>query len=96
MLMLGLNPSDQECVDIPNEFARKGLLYFPDFCDVVLERFRPSKEEEEDFYQHVFKVNNRMSSSATDDIELFKRLFAELILSQLIFGLKNTNSTITK
>ena len=22
MLMLGLNPSDQECVDIPNEFAR--------------------------------------------------------------------------
>ena len=22
MLMVGLNPSDQECVDIPNEFAR--------------------------------------------------------------------------
>ena len=22
MLMVGLNPSDQECVDIPNEYAR--------------------------------------------------------------------------
>ena len=56
MLMVGLNPSDQECVDIPNEWARKGLLYFPDFCNVVLEGFRPSEEEEEDFYQHTFKV----------------------------------------
>ena len=25
MLMVGLNPSDQECVDIPNEFARLDL-----------------------------------------------------------------------
>ena len=24
MLMVGLNPSDQECVDIPNEYARFG------------------------------------------------------------------------
>ena len=56
MLMIGLNPSDQECVDIPNEWARKGLLYFPDFCDVALSGFRPSEEEEEDFYQHTFKV----------------------------------------
>ena len=60
MLMVGLNPSDQECVDIPNEWARKGLLYFPDFCDVVLEGFRPSEEEEEDFYQHTFKVSHVM------------------------------------
>ena len=60
MLMVGLNPSDQECVDIPNEWARKGLLYFPDFCDVVLEGFRPSEEEEEDFYQHTFKVSHAM------------------------------------
>ena len=37
--------------------CRKGLLYYPDFCDVVLERFRESKEEEEDFYQYTFKVD---------------------------------------
>ena len=27
MLMVGLNPSDQECVDIPNEHARcRGMM----------------------------------------------------------------------
>ena len=36
-------------------YFRKGLIYFPDFCDIVLDGYRPSKEEEEDFYQTVFK-----------------------------------------
>ena len=27
MLMVGLNPSDQECVDIPNEYARLEQCY---------------------------------------------------------------------
>ena len=57
-------------VDIPNEIAsldqsnisylsyisRKGLIYFPDFCQLVLERFRESESEEEDFFQSMFKV----------------------------------------
>merc|ERR1719264_1176764 len=43
LLMLGFNPSEQEVVDIPNEIARKGLIYFPDFCDLCLERFREGK-----------------------------------------------------
>ena len=54
--MVGLNPDEQEVIDIPNELARAGLIYFPDFCTVVLERLRQSKEEEEDFYQYMFKV----------------------------------------
>ena len=32
MKRLGLNPSDQEMVDIPNRIAKNGLIYFPDFC----------------------------------------------------------------
>ena len=56
MQMVGLNPTEQEVVDIPNELARAGLIYFPDFCSVVLERLRQPKEEEENFYQCMFKV----------------------------------------
>ena len=57
MQRLGLNPTEQEVVDIPNQIARKGLIYFPDFCQVILERFRQSSAEEEDFRQMIFKVN---------------------------------------
>ena len=55
MEMLGLNPDEQDVVDIPNEVARKGLIYFPDFCQIILERMRSSEEEEEDFKHTVFK-----------------------------------------
>ena len=56
--MVGLNPTEQEVVDIPNELARAGLIYFPDFCSIVLERLRQPKEEEENFYQCMFKVGS--------------------------------------
>ena len=71
MCMLGLNPTEQEVVDIPNEIARwkvaekylssyccfrKGLIYFPDFCELVLTKFRQTESEEEDFFQSMFKV----------------------------------------
>jgi hypothetical protein len=56
MQRLGLNPTEQEVVDIPNQIARKGLIYFPDFCQIVLERFRQSPAKEEDFRQMMFKV----------------------------------------
>ena len=38
--MLGLNPTEQEVVDIPNEIAKSGHIYFPEFCKLVLDRFR--------------------------------------------------------
>jgi len=40
MKMLGLNPTEQEVVDIPNEIAKSGHIYFPEFCKLVLDRFR--------------------------------------------------------
>ena len=43
-------------VDIPNEIARKGLIYFPDFCQLVLDRFRNDGVEDESFRQNMFKV----------------------------------------
>ena len=35
---------------------RKGLIYFPDFCQLILKRFRNSEEQEENFKQNMFKV----------------------------------------
>ena len=35
---------------------RKGLIYFPDFCQIVLERFRENEAEEEEFRKTIFKV----------------------------------------
>ena len=45
---------EQEIVDLTNEVARNGLIFFPEFCEVVLTRFRA--EDEEDFRQNMFKV----------------------------------------
>ena len=40
------------------DFLRNGLIYFPDFCQLCLEKFRQTEEEEEEFYKIAFKVSN--------------------------------------
>ena len=55
MKMLGLNPMEQEIVDVTNEIARNGLIYFPEFCHVVHTRYRAMDEDV--FRQNMFKVN---------------------------------------
>ena len=63
MKMLGLNPSDQALLDIPNKIGREdGLIYFPDFCQLCLEYFRQSQDEEEEFRKNLFKVIHFFSS----------------------------------
>ena len=54
MKMLGLNPMEQEIIDLTNEIARNGLIYFPEFCRIVHQRFRD--QDEEVFRQNMFKV----------------------------------------
>ena len=39
-----------------NTVARNGLVFFPEFCDVVLRKFREDNEEE--FAEVMFKVGN--------------------------------------
>ena len=53
--MLGLNPLEQEIVDLTNEVARNGFIYFPEFCQVVHKKYR--EDNEELFRQNMFKVN---------------------------------------
>ena len=45
---------EQEIVDVTNEIARNRLIFFPEFCEVVLARFRA--EDEEAFNENMFKV----------------------------------------
>lgn len=55
----GLNPSDQDMVDIPNRIGKNGLIYFPDFCQLVLDQIREDeKNGEEDFRRNMFKVSD--------------------------------------
>ena len=32
------------------------MIYFPDFCQLCLEKFRETEEEEVEFYKNAFKV----------------------------------------
>ena len=57
MVSLGLNMMEQEVIDMTNTVARNGLVYFPEFCAVVLKKFR--EEDEEQFSQIMFKVGIR-------------------------------------
>ena len=36
---------------------RNGLIYFPEFCNLALEWFRETEEEEDTFRQSMFKVH---------------------------------------
>ena len=58
LVSLGLNIMEQEVIDMTNALARNGLVYFPEFCKVALEKFR--EEDEEQFAQVMFKVFIKM------------------------------------
>ena len=53
---LGMNTMEQEVIDMTNTVARNGLIFFPEFCQIVLKRFR--EENEEEFAQVMFKVKS--------------------------------------
>ena len=57
MKMLGLNPMEQEIIDLTNNIVRNGFIYFPEFCEVILKKFR--EEDEDAFNQNMFKVNKK-------------------------------------
>ena len=41
-------------LDLTNEVARNGLIYFPEFCQIVTKKYR--EEDQEVFRQNMFKV----------------------------------------
>ena len=55
MKALGLNPGEQEMIDMTNEVSQNGLIYYPDFCKLVLRKYR--EENKEVLNQALFKVS---------------------------------------
>ena len=51
---LGLNLAEQETIDMTNEVGKNGRVYFPDFCKIVLRKYR--EDDKELLNQAVFKV----------------------------------------
>ena len=46
---------EQEIIDLTNNIVRNGYIYFPEFCKVILKKFR--EDDEELFNQNMFKVD---------------------------------------
>ena len=65
MKSLGLNPGEQEMIDMTNEVAVNGLVYFSDFCSIVRRKYR--EESRELLNQTFFKV--RLS---VKDLKIFR------------------------
>ena len=56
--MLGLNPMEQEIIDLTNNIVRNGYIYFPEFCKVIHEKYR--QDDDEIFSQNMFKVMKKL------------------------------------
>ena len=54
MKALGLNPAEQDTIDMTNEVGSNGRVYFPDFCKIVLRKYR--EDDKELLNQNLFKV----------------------------------------
>ena len=49
MKKLGLNPTETEIQDLINEVEVNGVIYYPDFCRVIMRKLR--EDDEENFFQ---------------------------------------------
>ena len=59
MKSLGLNPAEQETIDMTNEVGCNGKVYFPEFCKIVLRKYR--EDSKELFNQALFKVKKKLA-----------------------------------
>ena len=54
LVSLGLNMMEQEVIDMTNTIAKDGLVFFPEFSQVVLKKFR--EDDESEFAEMMFKM----------------------------------------
>ena len=69
MKMLGLNPLEQEIIDLTNNIVKDGFIYFPEFCKVIQKKFR--EDDEELFKQNMFKVSFDILSTKPCLLKIF-------------------------
>ena len=66
MKALGLNPAEQEMIDMTNEVNNNGLIYYPDFCKLVLRKYREeSKGEIKNIEQNLKACNEIINEFLT-------------------------------
>ena len=72
MKALGLNPGEQEMIDMTNEVAVNGLVYFPDFCRLVTRKYREDSREllNQAFFKVILELN--MQRQINHDIKVGK------------------------
>ena len=60
------------------------MIYFPDFCDLCLERFREGEDADDNFRKTIFKVISILADNLVDQMdENFKKtLFKVAILTE--------------
>ena len=68
MKALGLNPGEQEMIDMTNEVNNNGLIYYPDFCKLVLRKYREESKggitNENEYCKLIIErsINNSLNS----------------------------------
>ena len=60
MKALGLNPAEQEMIDMTNEVNNNGLIYYPDFCKLVLRKYREESKGEIKNIEQNLKAGNEI------------------------------------
>ena len=76
MKMLGLNPMEQEVIDLTNNNVKNGYIYFPEFCNIIHKKYR--EENEEVFYQDMFKVKLLLNLNIFTGNQTFRFCVAQI------------------
>ena len=76
MKMLGLNPMEQEVIDLTNNNVKNGYIYFPEFCNIIHKKYR--EENEEVFYQDMFKVKLLLNLNIFTENQPFRSCVAQI------------------
>jgi calmodulin len=54
MKKLGLNPTETEIQDLINEVEMNGYIYYPEFCRLIMRKFR--EDDDENFHQELYRA----------------------------------------
>ena len=75
-------------MDIPNEIAKSGHIYFPEFCKLVLDRFRQISDFTTNIDGHTILTGWHISRKGGTEDDLFRQNMFKVLLF-LCFALKS-------
>ena len=81
MKALGLNPAEQEMIDMTNEVNNNGLIYYPDFCKLVLRKYR---EESKGWIKIILRNLNWKAYHKISAVDLCWNLYLTIFFISLL------------